>query len=333
MTVHELFNTLSFDQVMDALRHTHRNDNSVRNTDNLTGYKEAFDTLRNISSGSKGGEVTFDVTPREHWSDDHSLPLVANGVEGDFWETIVGKEVIRPEEELFTDAELAGAILWGATFYGFTERRRWNPCPESFTAYGKKADRLERRLYRPYIRDKETLRELKSGEMPFGIAFTSEVWDLIRHRQSHQNRSKRKRWYRMERRIEWLRRLDRRRHMIDLILSCGGRLPISSDEIMGASEVYEMWFDSHCFGKSPRAAYLVDLLENYCPYADDIFQLGEKKCAVIYTSAEKPATAAELSEIRSFLARHYPAGAAWTLVTATDSSAGDDMSLQFIAVN
>ena len=42
---------------MKALRHTHRNDHSIRN---VAGYKEAYDIICNLSPEGDGGEVTFD---------------------------------------------------------------------------------------------------------------------------------------------------------------------------------------------------------------------------------------------------------------------------------
>lgn len=171
MTVQELFNKFSFDEIAEALQDTHRRDESICD---LASYKEAFDTLRNIKSSEKKGEVTFDITPREHWFDEGNLPLLANGVEGKLWEDIVGKEVIRPEENPFSDAELVGAILWGATFYGFTPHKEWKPNEEFYTKYGERAQQLERKLYIPYLRNKKKISELKnfSLPMPFGVAFS-----------------------------------------------------------------------------------------------------------------------------------------------------------------
>ena len=117
MTVQELFNSLTFDEVVSALMNAQRNDKSIQY---ITGYKEAFDTLSNIEFIGEGGNVTFDVTEKEHLFDEHNLLLLARNVEGDLWENIVGKLVIKPEYNPFTDAELAGAILWGSTFMDST---------------------------------------------------------------------------------------------------------------------------------------------------------------------------------------------------------------------
>ena len=80
MTVKELSDSLTFEDVIDALRLTHCNDPSIRS---VAGYREAFDIITHTDFEGDGGVVTFDVTPEEEWSDSHSLPLLANNVEGD----------------------------------------------------------------------------------------------------------------------------------------------------------------------------------------------------------------------------------------------------------
>lgn len=64
MTVKELFLSVGFENVLSALRNTHRNDRSI---ENVAAYKEAFDVICLTEFEGEGGEVTFDVTPKEHW--------------------------------------------------------------------------------------------------------------------------------------------------------------------------------------------------------------------------------------------------------------------------
>ena len=295
MTVKELFTTVGFDAIVKALQNTHRNDSPIRG---LASYKEAFDIICNTEFEGTGGEITFNVTPKEHWFDPGNLPLLANNVEGDHWKNTVGKTVIRPEDNPFTDAELAGAILWGMTFYDFTKPSVWSPREEHYTKYGEMAQRLERKLYLPFIRDKRVIRELKGKtEMPYGIAFTQklqEVIELIFMGESHQNRSKRKRFYRLERRIAELKRLDKRQQLIDDLIATTG---VSKEDIetliMKAGSVREEWRESHVYGKTSRLDYVVDLISNYYPTLDDLCLDCHDVIIVVYTDEHEPMTEEE----------------------------------------
>lgn len=296
MTVKELFTTVGFDAIVKALQNTHRNDRSIRC---LSSYKETFDIICNTEFEGNGGEVTFDVTPKGQWFDPGNLPLLANNVEGDHWKNTVGKTVIRPEDNPFTDAELAGAILWGMTFYGFTRHAKWTPFEQFFTKYGEMAEKLERKLYLPYIRDKRVKRELKGKEeMPCGIAFTREVWDRIHYGKKHQNRSKRKRFHRMKMRIAELKRLDKRQHLIDDLIATTG-VPKEDIEtlIMKAGSVREEWRESHVCGKPSRVDYVIDLLSNYYPTLDDLCQDCHDVIIVVYTDENEPMTEEEDNQL------------------------------------
>lgn len=329
MTVQQLFNSVTFDDILAALRHTHRNDQSIQN---VAGYKEAYDVFCKLKPAGEGGEVTFDVTPREEWFTPHSLPLVANNVEGDYWENTVQKIVIMPDGNPFTDAELAGAILWGMTFYGFTKRDEWPPNDETYSHYGERAKLLERKLFIPYLRDKTIKQKLKKRELPFGIAFTMEVWNEIHQRQRHQNRSKRRRYHRISQRIEHLKRLDKHQHLINRLQEVLGSDATLASEILKAEAIREKWFDSHCYGKLPRLDYLIDLLENYCPDFDDICRTGNRTIIVCYTACTTPLSSEEESALSTFLTAHFPPDSDWQLFFASDNTIPNEMALQFISI-
>lgn len=329
MTVQELFNSLTFDDILAAMRSTHRNDRPIRN---VAGYKEAYDVFCNLKPVGEGGEVTFDISPREEWFTPHSLPLVANNVEGDYWENTVQKTVIYPNDNPFTEAELAGAILWGMTFYGFTKRDEWPPNDEPYTIYGEKAKLLERRLFIPYLRKKKEKLKLKKGELPFGITFTLKVWNEIHQRQRHQNRSKRSRYHRISQRIEHLKTLDKRQHHINRLQEVLGSAVTPALEILKAEAIREKWFDSHSYGKLPRLDYLIDLLENYCPDFDEICRTGNRTIIVCYTACTTPLSSEEESALSTFLAAHFPPDSDWQLFFATDNAIPNEMALQFIGI-
>lgn len=257
----------------------------------------------------EGGEVTFDVTsPREAWYEPHNLPLLANNVEGDYWKNTVGKTVIKPDDNPFTDAELAGAILWGMTFYGFNRHAEWSPREERFTSFGERAEYLERRLHLPYIRDKREKRKLKSKEkMPFGIAFSMEVWNQIHHGEKHQNRAKRKRFHRLKKRITELKRLDKRQHLTDTIHErCSCHDPQLESRIMTAGSINETWRNSHVADLANRTNYLENLLTNYFPTFRDICEGGEELLVVAYTSETSPLTDEEERKLRNMALSFEP---------------------------
>ena len=162
MTVKELLISEGFDEIVKALQKTHCKERSIRN---LASYKEAFDIICNTEFKGDGGDVTFDVTPREEWYSPGNLPLLANNVEDDYWENTVGKIIVKPDNNPFTDAELAGAILWGMTFYGFTPRRSkklFNNKIDrrSYTKYGLMVKQLMIKSILPYV-SSETRKNLK----------------------------------------------------------------------------------------------------------------------------------------------------------------------------
>lgn len=332
MTVKELFLSVGFNNVLKALRHTHRNDRSI---EGVVAYKEAFDIICLTEFEGEGGEVTYDVTsPREAWYEPHNLPLLANNVEGDYWKNIVGKTVVKPEDNPFTDAELAGAILWGMTFYGFTRHAGWSPLEERFTTFGDRAELLERRLYLPYIRDKREKRKLKSKEeMPYGIAFSMEIWDRIHHGEKHQNRAKRKRYYRLKKRIAELKRLDKRQHLIDTIHeNCGFHDPQLESRIMTAGSIHETWRDSHVADLANRTNYLEDLLTNYFPTFRDICEGGEELLVVAYTSETYPLTDEKERQLRN-MALSFEPKVPITFIKGVDNDAKADIALQFIIIS
>lgn len=335
MTVQELFNTIGFPAIAKALRHTHRNDKS---TECLTGYKEAFDILCNLPFEGNGGEVTVDVTPREKWDDEGSLPLLAHNVEGDLWENIVGKTVVRPDDNPFTDAELAGAILWGATFYGFTPHDRWNPFEKFYSKYGEMAERLERRLYLPYLRNKRSIAQLRdySVSAHFAVAFTTEEWDYIHFRQRHQNGAKRKRFHRIEKRIERLHKFDKRQQLIDGLENGGVAV---SDEIVAtifnAKNIFENRYESHTFDKSDRVDYLVDLLLNrdYYPNTKTFLRDGDKFICIVYSPSAHPLTDDELSRLNQLFATYFAGmNVDWQLISAIDDSLGGEIALKHLCI-
>lgn len=218
------------------------------------------------------------------------------------------------------------------TFYGFTNRDEWPPNDEAYTLYGAQAKLLERKLFIPYLRDKKERLKLKNGVLPFGIAFTLEVWNEIHQHQRHQNRSKRRRYHRISQRIEQLKRLDKRQYLINRLQEVIGPDATPTSEILKAEIIREKWFDSHCYGKLPRLDYLIDLLESYCPYFDEICQSCDHNIVVCHTASTTPLTDDEKNHLHSFLSNHFSSSSDWQLFFATTNDLSNEMALQFIVI-
>lgn len=218
------------------------------------------------------------------------------------------------------------------TFYGFTNRDEWPPDNTAYTRYGEKAKLFERRLFIPYLRDKKERLKLRKGELPIGIAIIMEVWNDIHQRLRHQNRSKRRRYHRILQRIELLKKLDKRQHLINRLQEVLGTDAIPASKMLKAEAISEKWFDSHCYGKLPRLDYLIDLLENYCPYFNEICQSGDHNIVVSYTANTTPLNDDEKIRLRSFLSNHFSPDSNWQLFFATDNALPNEMAVQFIGI-
>lgn len=336
MTVQELLIKEGFDNIMKALQTTHKRDRSI---EDVAGYKEAFDIICNTQFEGGEGVVDFDVTAREHWDDPHSLPLLANNVEGELFRNVVGLEVVRPTEYPFTDAELAGAILWGMTFYGFTQRDRGNcfhsMMDTSFTEYGKMARRLMAIRELPYA-DLPGMRESLLEEMdnmshPFGLKL--EEWEYLRKRKRHLNRSKRKRDYRLKKRISWLKKLDKRQNDINTIKKGVGSISTElTNAILRAGSIMVIWRESHTYGKSPRVDYIIDLLSLY-QGIKEINECCDRLLVVCYTSSNFPISEEEKGRIKQYINDNVHCAEKEILFGTDDEVSDGDIALQFIGIH
>ena len=168
------------------------------------------------------------------------------------------------------------------------------------------------------------------------MAFTTEEWDHIHFRQQHQNRAKRKRFYRIENRIEWLRKLDKRQQLIDG-LKCGGtEVP---DEIVStifnAKNICENRYESHTFVKSDRVDYFVDLLLNrdYYPNTKTFLRDGDMFICIVYSSSAHPLSDDELSRLNLLFATYFAGmNINWQLIRAIDDSLGGELALKHLCI-
>jgi hypothetical protein len=313
-------------------------------------YKEAYDQLCNIPFEGEGGKVSFDLTKTETWSVLGALPIVARNVEGDLWKNIVGKTVVKPKNNPFTDAELAGAILWGCTFYGYTPRTIQdcfdNMLLKPHTKYGEQAKRLMIKKELLYATDKDFYNRLKAQMnkdfMTYGLSM--EDWKRLRIRRIHRNRSKRKRDYRISNRIDWLIKLDQRQCLINELRSnlSESQVKILADLILGAKDDNEYWLESHIYGNdsvaqgySPRVAYLIELISTYATeILDDIQNKNVVENIIATSSKDHLISEVEQQQLTDFLQAFFrTTECVLNIYFGINDAMGEDIQLHFIKLD
>ncbi len=148
------------------------------------------------------------------------------------------------------------------------------------------------------------------------------------------NRSKRKRDYRIRTRIEWLKRLDKRQHLMDTIIK-HTNVPLEKIEslILNAGEIYDTWRESHVYGKTDRIDYIIDLLSNFHPTLDDLCKNADVIIMVVYSSKESPLTEEEDNRLyTAFKPTLIARGIVPTLINGTDDDVKGEIALQIIAI-
>ena len=342
MTVQELFKSLSFDEIAAALQCTH-----FRDVENFIGqsaeYKMTYDQFCHISPKGDGGEVTFDMASPEALESPEVNAIFANNVEGQEWADILQKEVIRPADQNVTDAEMAGAILWGATFYGFTPysmSKCFDSCFNDDSPFATQAYRLEIREILPYIKDKDERRELKklSKGNPDGVPCDIETMRYLWKRRKHLNRCKRKREYRMSKRQEELWKMNRLYHDVERLRKFGIVDESSFMEglikkIYKAKSVNDVMLESFAYNKASRIEYLKELLDKYACEIKDPDNSDSKLNIIIWSSESYPLNSDEQKQLCELLMNFFtlPASLMQIVLGATKAE-NPEIQIQFISI-
>ena len=109
----------------------------------------------------------------------------------------------------------------------------------------------------------------------------------------------------MEKRINWLYKLDKRQNLINTVREASG-LPLDdfADKVINARSIHESWFESHTYGKSDRIKYMKELIGKYMPG----FNYEFKECEDVYLfvySTNPVVSEIELSELSHFVGNNF----------------------------
>lgn len=323
MTVKELFQSLHFNEIIEPL--VLKYPNALKP---MSEYKENYDIILNTAFSGEGGTITF------HTDGDSDAYMV----EGDRYFNIVGMEVVLPENGAVTKAEAAAEILWCAAPFGRYPIIDWGDLFEEHIAdyYTLQAKRLDLKIALPYCRDKKIRRELKH-EMKSQYADLSlsaeatewfidgkgKVWGRI------QNRSKRKREYRMRKRYKELVRLEEAHNQLSLLETKIGEVPERIKNLVLTSLAIEnVNYTSQSNGQSDRIQYIADLLLNPL-YNGKRFLDSDRsqQCVcVIFTSPEHPCTEEEKRGLLDIINSYFDT-VPWQLFMAQDLGLDNEIEL------
>lgn len=301
MTVKELFQSLDFNDIIEPL--VAKYPNALKP---LSEYKENYDIILNTAFSGEGGTITF------HPNGDSDAYMV----EGDRYFNIVGMEVVLPEGGAVTKAEAAAEILWCAAPFGRYPIIDWSFFEEEVSdCYALQAKRLDLKIAIPYCRDKKILqvlkREMRSSYEDLCLSADANDWFVFGKGKlwgKKQNRSKRKRMYRIRKRCDELLKLSELHKQLNLLEAKIG--PVSEhlrQLILSSSSIESQSYKSQTFGKSDRIEYLGYLLLNPL-YDSQKFLNPDKKqecICVLYTPPENHCTEAQYNRINEILSSYF----------------------------
>ena len=310
MTVKELFQSLDFKEIIEPL--VLKYPNALKP---MSEYKENYDIILNTEFSGEGGTITF------HPNGDSDAYMI----EGDRYFNIVGMEVELPDSGEVSKAEAAAKILWCAAPFARYPVVDWSVFEEDVAeSCALQAKRLDLKIALPYCRNKAILQELKremqSTSDDLCLSYEACNWFLFGKGKlwgNKQNRSKRKRLYRMEKRCAELYRLSEIHKELDLLEAKIGYVSENIRQLaLSSSSIDRAYYKSQTAGKTDRIAYLEDLLLNPL-YNSKKFLRPDKnqECiCVLYTTPEHPCTSDEQNRITDILSKYF-GNAPWQLYT------------------
>lgn len=328
MTVKELFQSLDFKDIIVPLKKKY-SDALLP----LSRYKEDYDIIRNTVFSGEGGTIIFRT------DSDSDVYMI----EGDRYFNIVGMEVVIPENGAVTKAEAAAEILWRSAPFGRYDTVDWGDLFEEHEAdkYVLQAKRLDIKIALLYCRDKkirdELIRQMQSTSEDLCLSGDASDWFLFgkgRFWGNRQNRSKRKRKYRMEKRCDELHRLSELHKELSLLEAQIGPVPERLRQmVMSSSSIEKVCYESRTYGKSDRIGYIEDLLLNPL-YDSEKFLNSDRKqecICVLYISPEHQCTVIEQNRIKDIIGTYFNA-TQWHLFIDQCNDIGSEVELNITCI-
>jgi hypothetical protein len=295
MKFKELINLCSFTDLLPTLLNL-----IAEHENSMPDFKIVFDTLRHTEPESTSIKIhiTFGewidvscIDPESEYNCGFCYP----------WDISLGMEVILDDNVHLSTPEIVAHCIWEMTFWGFSEdqiHHHFNPKPD-LSEDGRKVVELELKILRfkypvsAKSADNNTKEVLLNPDI-FGICETEFNNDIRNNGIRAMNRSKRKRLYRWEKRLKYLKR---QRDIKSIIRRLTTNSDIKEEELsylFDTKLILERYFKSCADCIDKRAQYLVEL---HTEYAYDDFTKYTKFCFLFKSSSQHPVTENEKSEL------------------------------------
>ena len=302
MKLKELLLSTDFDMLIPALK--------KEGYLGIRQYREAYDILCHLipadESEIKDPKIRVEwVKPVEGYEDEEPYINVYN-CEGDLWECNVAKEVVVANDCNISKEEVLAKILWSCTFYGYTPQTLKDTFEDRVehkmhTSYGTMARKLEQKFYLNYLpghKKREVLETMKLFSHD-SISMSMEDWNYCKKRIAKASNIRKKRDYRMQKRIDYLDYREKYEGLRDKFMGGKDITFHDMDFIYDGFSMLLTHMETHTYGESSRVDYLKKLIKYIEMDSDNEFFNLQKLVVLCKVSSLHPLSLKEEENIKS----------------------------------
>ena len=302
MKLKELLLSTDFDMLIPALK--------KEGYLGIRQYREAYDILCHLipadESEIEDPQIRVEwVKPVEGYEDEEPYINVYN-CEGHLWECNVAKEVIVDDACRLTKEEVIAQILLSCTFYSYTPQTTQDTFEDRIehkmhTCYGTMARKLKQKFYLYYLpghKKREVLKRMRLASLD-SIAMSMEDWNYCKKRIAKASNIRKKRDYRMQKRIDYLDYREKYEGLRDKFMGGKDITFHDMDFIYDGFSMLLTNMETHTYGESSRVDYLKKLIKYIEMDSDYEFFNPQKLVVLCKVPSQHPLSSDEKEEIRN----------------------------------
>ena len=300
MKLKELLLSTDFDMLIPALK--------KEGYLGIRQYREAYDILSHIAPANESEMRNLEI--RVEWvkpMEGYEEPYInVYNCEGGLWEHNVAKEVVVADDCKLTKEEVIAKILWSCTFYGYTPQTLKDTFEariehKMHTCYGTMARKLKQKFYLYYLpghKKREVLKRMRLASLD-SIAMSMEDWNYCKKRIAKASNIRKKRDYRMQKRIDYLDYREKYEGLRDKFMGGKDITFHDMDFIYDGFSMLLTNMETHTYGESSRVDYLKKLIKYIEMDSDYEFFNPQKLVVLCKVPSQHPLSSDEKEEIRN----------------------------------